>query len=817
MSVVLEAEQRTGKAEQAPWPPTYLECKPGEIPGWVRDLDNWVVWCYQKAEKGKHTKIPFCPGTHDTHTGSGEDRLKATADFNTACHVFKTHGHTGGGKRLWAKGNRTELAGLMFLPTNAKGIVCVDLDGCTDANGFPNPEAEKILAPFSGAYMERTPSGTGIRILLKAPPRFTGIKAKAKQPIPGFTGVEFYTRDQLVSITGHAHGITNDPLRPISMDNALRDLMKLAGVEQDPTDQEKAEKRQKQKETREKRAKESRLRSGDETELIVSALAKIPGADLHDTWIEIGQCLHNYGEENGVDTFPIWCDWASQSEKYSEAESEKRWASFKEDGKNGTAVTIGTLFHRAQEAGWVHPGHPKCLPDGHNATDIGNARRLIANAGNMIRYCHGLGWLVWTGTRWMADQDGKRIRRRAQEVSARIRASAKKTEGDDRKRCLEHAEYSERSGAISNLITEASAMSEIWVETDQLDQHHELLNTGNGMVDLRSGELLAHDPGKLMTKLAGTTYNPKAECPRFLECLRDWMDGDQEMVDYLQILAGLGATGLAEEMLFFDYGTGANGKTTYRELVSDCLGDYAVAIPADTLAQERFSNSNAPEPQKVRLMGARTAICSEWDARRQLDTTTMKRLCNNGRISARTLNKEPVEWVPTHSLFIQSNQEPKVLLETEGERRRVRIVPWLVTIPKEKRDPSLRSRLKSELPGILRWIVEGAGKYLALRDAGQEIPLPAKVDKATTDFVEKSDPLTSFIEECCDVRGNLSDSSSGLFDAFRRFCNDGGFPILDNRGFKSRMEQRGFESKRNNQGVMWHGIARKNAGQQEAF
>lgn len=818
MSVVLEAERQKGKGEQAPWPPEYLACIPQEIPGWVRDLNHWTIWCYQKSTRGKHTKIPFDPKNHELHTGSGEERLKATTDFNTASHVLKVHGRSGGGKRLWSKGDRTELAGLMFLPTNTKGVLVIDLDGCTDDHGIPNQDAEPILQKFSGAYMERTPSGTGIRILVKTPARFTGIKAKAKHPVAGFTGVEFYTRDQLVSITGQLVGHQEDPLRPVGRDDALRDLMKLAGVEPDPTDQEKAERQQKQKETRAKKQAESRMRDGDEAELIKSALAKIPGADLHDTWIEIGQALQNWGEQTGQDAFEMWCEWASQSDKFTEEESERRWKSFKEEGKEGKAVTIGTLFHRAQEAGWIHPGYPKCLPDGHNSTDIGNARRLVANAGDSIRYCHGLGWLVWTGTRWMADPDGKRIRRRAQEVPARIRALSRKAEGDDKKRCLEHAEYSERTGAISNMIQEASAMPEVWVETDQLDQHHELLNTPSGMVDLRTGELLAHEPGKLMTKLAGIAYDPKAECPKFLESLSMYMQGDQEMIEYIQLLAGLGATGHSVEMVFFDFGSGANGKTTTRELINRVLGDYSVTIPADTLAVERFSNSNAPEPQKVRLMGARTAVCNEWDKNKTLDTTTLKRLCNTGKISARTLNKEPVEWVPTHSLFIQSNDEPKVILENEGERRRVRIIPWLFTIPREMRDSTMTDKMfKAEAPGILRWVVAGAVKYLELREAGKEIPIPEKAKTATTTFVEKCDPFTGFLDECCDQRGNLSDSSSGLYEAFRHYCNDGGFPSVDSRGFKSRMERAGFESKRTRDGVMWHGLARKNAGQQEAF
>lgn len=822
MNSVLDEQQTESKATQPePWPPQYLECQPGEIPSWIRNIKHWVVWHYERKDKGKHGKIPINPHTHERAGGSGEERLKATADFNTACHVFKTHEKTGGGKKLWSKKDKaTDLAGLLALPTNADGVLAIDLDGCTDPNGIPNDEARKILDEFAGAYIERSPSGTGLRILIKTPDKIPGIKAKSANPPKGFGGVEFYTRDQLFSVTGQIWGHQDDPQRPVSRDKQLFKLMSLAGVKADETDQEKAQRQQKQKEAKAKRQQTQPPVGEGEAQLLRSALEKLPGADLHDSWIETGQALHNWGEknQNSQEAFDLWCKWSGQSDKFSQEECEKRWASFKEEGGGkGTAVTIGTIFHRAQQAGWVHPGQPKSLPDGFFATDLGNARRLIANAGDSIRYCHGLGWLVWDGSRWKRDPDTKRVRRKAQEVSARLRSLASKADSEEKTKILQHAEYSERSGAISSMIQEASAMPELGIESTDLDQHPELLNTPAGVVCLKTGDLRPSDPTLLMTKVTGTGYDPKAECPQFMEAVRTWMNGDEEMVKYLQILAGMGATGHSEEMLFFDYGTGANGKTTYRELISDALDDFAVAIPADVMAQERFSNSNAPEPQKVRLMGARTAICSEWDSRRQLDTATMKRLCNTGRITARTLNAEPVEWTPTHSLFIQSNHEPKVILETEGERRRVRIIPWLVTIEKDKRDSSLRSKLKAELPGILRWIVQGAMEYLALREAGKELPMPTAVNTATTSFVEKADPFHGFIEECCDVRDNLEDSSSGLYDSFISFCDEGGFPHIDRRGFKARLEKHGLQSRRTSSGIFWMGIARKGAGEARVF
>jgi len=794
-----------------PWPPTYLEYNPAEIPSWIRDVSkHWTIWCYEKSDKGKHRKYPFNPDTHETHEGKGSERLKNTTAYHIAQQVFAKHRKTGGAKKLWANETRTPLAGVQFLPTNADKVVCIDLDDCTDKIGTPNPECQQLLDAFTGAYIERSPSGRGIRIVIKSPEKFNGVRGSKKGAEAerfGCAGIELWTRDQLATITGNI--IQVGDFEAVRCDKALLNLMNACGIKQDDSDVEKAERKAKAEKARKESANIPHAGNEDEANLVISALNAITNADDRDAWLRIGQCLHHWSKEHNQDGFSLWTKWSSKSDKFSEEEHRTKWDSdFKAEGNGKDPLTIASLFKMAQDLGWQHTGVPKTLADGFHSTDLGNARRLIQFAGDQIRYCHGLGWLVWNGSRWIQDADNKRIRRKAQEVSRRMRSF--KAEGEAKIAILRHAEYSERSGAISNMIQEASAMAEVWVESKDLDTHPELLNTPNGMIDLKTGDLLAHDPSKLMTKMCGASYDSKAECPKFLDSLAMYMEDDQKMIEYIQTIAGLGLTGYAVEKVFFDYGSGANGKSTTRELFNKAMGDYCVTIPADTLAIERFNNSNAPEPQKVRLMGARTAICNEWDKNKTLDTTTLKRLASTGKISARTLNKEPVEWTPTHTLFIQSNDQPKVILENEGERRRVRIIPWTYTIPQEKRDSTMTDKLfREEASGILRWIVQGAVRYLALRERGEEIPTPEKATLATTSFIDKCDPFKGFIEECCDQAGNLEDSSNGLYECFEGFCDENGLAKLNRRAFKARMLTIGIESHRTNAGVMYRGIARK--------
>jgi len=218
-----------------PWPPTYLEYNPAEIPSWIRDVSkHWTIWCYEKSDKGKHRKYPFNPNTHETHEGKGSERLKNTTAYHIAQQVFAKHRKTGGAKKLWANETRTPLAGVQFLPTNADKVVCIDLDDCTDKIGTPNPECQQLLDAFTGAYIERSPSGRGIRIVIKSPEKFNGVRGSKKGAEAerfGCAGIELWTRDQLTTITGNI--IQVGDFEAVRCDKALLNLMNACGIKQD--------------------------------------------------------------------------------------------------------------------------------------------------------------------------------------------------------------------------------------------------------------------------------------------------------------------------------------------------------------------------------------------------------------------------------------------------------------------------------------------------------------------------------------------------------------------------------------------------------
>jgi putative DNA primase/helicase len=116
------------------------------------------------------------------------------------------------------------------------------------------------------------------------------------------------------------------------------------------------------------------------------------------------------------------------------------------------------------------------------------------------------------------------------------------------------------------------------VGINAFDQDQWLFNCANGTLDLRSNEFREHRQEDLITNISPVLYDPKAECPLWLEFLETVLAGDQELIAFVQRSAGYGLTGsTAAHCLFMLYGSGRNGKTTFLEVLQYISGTYATS------------------------------------------------------------------------------------------------------------------------------------------------------------------------------------------------------------------------------------------------
>ena len=243
-----------------------------------------------------------------------------------------------------------------------------------------------------------------------------------------------------------------------------------------------------------------------------------------------------------------------------------------------------------------------------------------------------------------------------------------------------------------------------------------------------------------MTKVTGIAPNGSCPTPVWAQFLDRTTGGDQELAKFLQRMSGYALTGLTDEhALFFIYGTGANGKSTFLNALTGCAGDYHKTSPIETFtasATERHPTDLAA------LRGARLVTAVETEEGRRWAESKIKSLTGGDRIAARFMRQDFFEFTPTFKLVIAGNHKPGLRSVDEAIRRRFHLVPFTVTVPPEERDETLAERLRAEWPGILAWAIEGCLDWRR-----QRLSPPAAVQAATAAYLDAEDALAAWIED----------------------------------------------------------------------
>ncbi len=445
-----------------------------------------------------------------------------------------------------------------------------------------------------------------------------------------------------------------------------------------------------------------------------------------------------------------------------------------------------------------HGGHGASAS--FNLTDLGNAERFVTDHGEGVRYCYPWRrWIVWTGARWERDEAG-RVHRLAKETVRGIYREAADAEDEDRRKALaNHAKRSESETKIRAMVE--LAKSERPVSPDELDADPMLLNTKSGTIDLRTGELREHRREDLITKLAPVEYDLEASAPAWKAFLERVLPGE-ELRGFVRRAAGYSATGdTSEQCMFIHHGPGANGKSTFQEAVSAALGDYAMRTPTETLLVKR---SGGVPNDVARLKGARFVTASETEEGRRLAESLVKDLTGQDTISARFMWAEWFDFKPTHALHLSTNHKPEIRGTDAAIWRRIRLIPWAVTIPPAEQDKKLPEKLAAELPGVLAWIVRGCSEWLH-----EGLRAPEEVRQATRAYRAEMDVLAAFLADCCRRGGDEEESAGELWGAWKRWCEETGEQVGTQKRFGGQLAERGFLNHRDSRTgrKVWSGVS----------
>jgi P4 family phage/plasmid primase-like protien len=455
---------------------------------------------------------------------------------------------------------------------------------------------------------------------------------------------------------------------------------------------------------------------------------------------------------------------------------------------------------------------------GVTLNDTGNAIRMCSQYGKIIRHCEEWGkWFIWDGQRWKEDKNNT-IHYLAKKVAKSIYSEASVCQ--DQKGSLELSKWAHESSNNSRLNAMVeSCKSEhdfgIPITYDVLDRDPYLFNVHNGTIDLRTFEKLPHDQINLITKISPVIFDYNAKCPVWLSFLDRIFRKNPEkdkIIAFLKRSCGYSLTGdTREQMMFFLYGSGANGKSTFIDVIQHIMGDYAAATESNTFTTAR---GDSVRNDIARLVGMRFVSASENSTESLLDEALVKKLTGNEKISARFLHHEYFDFYPEFKIWWAFNHQPFIRDNTNSIWRRILLVPFEEIIPEKEQDKKLAQRLQAEAPGIFNWMLDGLREYYIMG-----INPPETVRAATQEYREEQDILHDFIKECCTtsettegLKQDLSIPASSLYNNYKSWymINGGNTKdLISQTKFGRLLIELGFTRDRKTTGKIYHGLTLK--------
>lgn len=456
-----------------------------------------------------------------------------------------------------------------------------------------------------------------------------------------------------------------------------------------------------------------------------------------------------------------------------------------------SSATSSSTGHTA--TGGATPGADPYVAD-HNS----NKRRFLDLYGDQVRYCYNTRqWLVWDGLRWQPDESN--LAYSLAEQAAEIALGEALTEPDDaqRKRLTAWAHKSNSYSMLGATLDLAAIDRDTVVSVDALDADVWLLNTRNGVIDLQTGGLGAHNREQLITKVCGVEYNPQQPTPRWLAFLETVLP-DPDVRLHIQRQLGLALVGKQiNATLPIAHGEGQNGKSTLLNILLKVLGDYAIRGHNDLLLDSGGHTEHVAD-----LQGRRLVVLSESEHTSQLNEATVKSLTGGDRVRARRLYGHPYEFDPSHTFILATNHMPTIKGTDPGIWRRISKWPFEVRVPDEDIDPYLADRVYGdEGGGVLAWLV--AGCLDALRYDREP---PEAVVLATAEYRAGEDHFAQFLADECLLGAHWHVGSAELMGAYRGWCTGMGVQPMDAKGVGAALRQHGCTPGRTKHSRQWQGV-----------
>lgn len=426
----------------------------------------------------------------------------------------------------------------------------------------------------------------------------------------------------------------------------------------------------------------------------------------------------------------------------------------------------------------------------YDLSDTGNARRFVDTYGDWIRYnFDNKNWVIYDGKTWIKDTTqqvknlaDKMIREMQQEYFDAFSTDKNKAEA-----MLKNIKHLSSSSGKDAMLKEALHIKEIATLNKDYDTNPYLLNCENGVVNLRTGEIIPHDRSLMLSKNTHIEIDMQNSPKEWLKTLQGIFQEDNGVIAFVKKAIGYTLTGDTREQCFFQcHGNGANGKSVFLNTLNGILGDYAINAQVDSVLTRGASNSGNASPDIARMNGARFVRTNEPNEGARFNEGLVKQLTGgNDKITARFLYGTDFEFTPVFKLWIACNYKIGVRGTDKGIWRRMRLIPFEAEFEGKNDDKGLEMRIKQELPQILGWAVQGCLEWQ--KDG---LPMPDKIQRATNEYRDEMDIIRSFCKDNLKAKPLGRVKASVMFKCYREWARVGNEYIMSQSKFGVEMAKK---------------------------
>ena len=733
------------------------------IPKYLKENANFCNWKYETRD-GNLTKVPYNPHTMNK---ASVNNLNTFTDFSFVINALNNF--DGIGIRVDGK------------------IIAIDLDHCIE-EGKICSWAEEIVSHFQDTYIEISPSGKGLRIILLAPDNYSYDKDKyyikknnvevyvagATNRFVTLTGNAIQKTDVVGNIDGFQWLIDTYMKRPISNSSIFTNEHRESYLTDESVIQKAMSSKQGEKFNKLWNGDTSDYPSHSESDLaLISILAFYCNGNKE-------QIDRLYRRSN---LFRTKWDEFRGNKTYGEITIDTALSGIKEFYspivKTNPAEDFNDDFDKLSN---LNPIDVAKYP----WTDIGAGMLFADFYQEKLRYVpERKSWFYYENGIWTHDIGGLKTMKLCMALANLLHMYALKIE-DEHKRKI-YMDYSKKWQSHNyrvNILKDAQVYHPISIS--EFDSDPYIFNCKNGTLDVRKRTCQEHKSSDKLTKISNVVFDSNAHSDRWDNFILEIMSGDIEKAKFLQKIFGYGLTGdTRHECMTILYGASTrNGKGTLCESVLKVLGSYGCTARPETIAQKSNTNSSQPSEDIARLAGVRFVNISEPGKGLVLNAAQVKSMTGNDTLNARFLHENSFDFRPLFKLYINTNYLPTVNDMTIFTSGRIIIIPFERHFDESEQDKSLKKEFaKDEVQSaILNWILDG---YELLQKEG--LAIPQSVKDATAQYQHNSDKLQLFIDECME-QGNYEEKTSTIYLSYRNWCIENGHYAESMRNFKQSLE-----------------------------